>query len=82
MDPVSRQQMDLRHGLANLQAENPAQALQERNLVAPEPFPEVPNEDNGLEYLPETVGVATTMSYTGQKMLAQLCQEGGGEYRS
>ena len=76
MDPVSCQQMDLRHGLANLQAENPAQALQERNPVAPEPLPKVPDEDNGLEYLPETAGVATTMSYTDQKTLTQLCQEG------
>ena len=77
MDPVSCQQMDLRHGLANLQAENPAQALQERNPVAPEPLPKVPDEDNGLEYPPETAGVATTMSYTDQKTLTQLCQEGG-----
>ena len=77
MDPVSRQQMDLRRGLANLPAENPAQALQEENLVAPELLPEVPNEDYGLEYAPETAGVATTISYMGQKMLAQLFQEGG-----
>ena len=77
MDPVSCQQMDLKHGLANLQAENPAQALQERNPVAPEPLPKVPDEDNGLEYLPETAGVATTMSYTDQKTLTQLFQEGG-----
>ena len=45
--------------------------------VAPEPLPEVPNEDYGLEYAPETAGVATTISYMGQKTLAQLCQEGG-----
>ena len=51
--------------------------MQEENLVAPEPLPEVPNEEPDLEYLPETAGVATTMSYMGQKMLAQLCQEGG-----
>ena len=67
MDPDSCQQMDLRRGLADLQAENPAQALQEENLVAPEPLPEVPNEDYGLEYLPETAGVATTMSFMGQR---------------
>ena len=69
--------MDLRHGLANLQAENPAQALQEENPVALEPLPNVPDEDNDLEYLPETGGVATMLSYTVQKPLAQLCQEGG-----
>ena len=77
MDPVSHQQIDLRRGLANLQAENPAQALQEENLVALEPLPEVPDEEKGLEYLPKTAGVATMMSYMGQKTLAQLCQEGG-----
>ena len=75
MDPVSHQQMDLRRGLANLQAENPVQALQEENPVAPEPLPKVPSEVYGLEYLPKTVGVATTMSYMGQKRLAH--QEGG-----
>ena len=69
--------MDLRHGLANLQAKNPVQALQEENPVAPEPLPKVPDEECGLEYLPETLGVATTMSYMGQTTLAQLCQEGG-----
>ena len=77
LDPVSCLQMDLRHGMANLQAGNPAQASQEEHPVAPEPLPKVPDEDNGLEYLTETAEVATTMSYTGQKMLAQLCQEGG-----
>ena len=77
MDPVSRQQMDLRHGLENLPAENPARALQEENLVAPEPLLEVPDEDYVLEYAPETAGVATTISYMGQKTLAQLCQKGG-----
>ena len=51
--------------------------MQEENPVAPEPLPEVPDEDNGLKYLTETVEVATTMSYMGQKMLAQLFQEGG-----
>ena len=76
MDPVSRQQMDLRRGLANLPAENPARAVQE-GPVAPEPLPEVPDEDYGLEYAPEHAGVATMISYTGQKTLAQLCQEGG-----
>ena len=73
MDPVSRQRIDLRCGLANLPAENPALALQEEGPVAPEPLPKVPNEDYGLEYAPETAGVATKMSYMGQKMLAQLC---------
>ena len=63
--------------MANLQAKNPDQALQEENPVAPEPLPEVPNEEPDLKYLPETAGVAITMSYMGQKMLAQLCQEGG-----
>ena len=82
MDPVSCQQMDLRRGLANLPAKNLAQALQEENLVALEPLPEVPNEDYGLEYVPdehltEDAGTATTFSYTGQKTLAQLCQKGG-----
>ena len=77
MDPVSHQQMDLQRGLANLQAKNPVQALQEENPVAPEPLPKVPDEECGLEYLPETLGVATTMSYMGQTTLAQLCQEGG-----
>ena len=77
LDPVSRQWIDLRCGFANLQAENPNQALQEENLVAPEPLPEVPNEEPDLKYLPETAGVATTASYMGQKTLAQLCQEGG-----
>ena len=77
MDPASCQQMDLRRGLANLPAKNPARALQEENLVAPEPLPKVPDEDYDLEYAPETAGVATTFSYTGQKTLAQLCQEGG-----
>ena len=69
--------MDLRHGMANLQAKNSAQALQEEDPVAPEPLPEVPDEDDGLEYLTETAEVATVMSYMGQKMLAQHCQEGG-----
>ena len=69
--------MDLQCGLANLQAGNPAQALQEKDPVALEPLPKVPDEDNGLEYLTETAEVATTMKYTGQKTLAQLCQEGG-----
>ena len=50
MDPVSCQQMDLRRGLANLPAKNPAQALQEEDLVAAEPLLEVPDEDYGLEY--------------------------------
>ena len=77
LDPVSHLRMDLRRGMANLQAKNPAQALQEENLVAPESLPEVPDEDDGLKYLTETAEVATTMSYTGQKTLAQLCQEGG-----
>ena len=77
MDPISPQCLDLQHGLENLQAENPAQALQEEDLVAPKPLPKVPDEDYGLEYLPETAGVATTMSYMGQKTLAQLFQEGG-----
>ena len=40
-------------------------------------MPEVPEEDDDLEYVPEHVGIATTFSYTGQKTLAQLCQEGG-----
>ena len=62
MDPVSYQQMDLQPGLANLPAENPARALQEENLVAPEPLPEVPEEDYGLEYAPEHAGVATMLS--------------------
>ena len=79
MNPISCQQMDLRRGLANLPAENPARAVQE-DPVAPEPLPEVPEEDD-LEYAPydhltEDAGVATTSSYTGQKTLAQLCQEG------
>ena len=69
MDPVPHQQMDLRHGLANLQANDPDQALQEENLVAPEPLPE-DNDEPALEYLSENVGVATTMSYMGQKTLA------------
>ena len=77
LDPVSCQQMDLRHGLANLPAENPARAVQEENTVAPEPLSEDPSEDYGLEYAPETAGVATTISYMGQKTLTQLCQEGG-----
>ena len=77
LDPVSHLQMDLQCGMANLQARNPAQALQEEDPVAPEPLPEVPNEDNGLEYLTETAEVATTMSSMGQRTLAQLCQEGG-----
>ena len=76
MDPVSRQQMDLRRGLANLPAETPAQAVQE-GPVAPEPLREVPDEDYGLEYAPEHVGAAIMLSYMGQKTLAQLCQEGG-----
>ena len=76
MDPISRQKMDLRRGLANLPAKNPARAVQE-DPVAPEPLPEVPDEDDGLEYLTETHDVATMMSYMGQKTLAQLCQEGG-----
>ena len=76
MDPASCLRMDLRCGLANLQARNPAQASQEEP-VALEPLPEVPDEDDGLEYLTEHAGVATTFSYTGQKTLAQLCQEGG-----
>ena len=45
--------------------------------VAPEPLTEVHDEDYGLEYVPEHAGIATTFSYTGQKTLAQLCQEGG-----
>ena len=65
MDPVSHQQMDLQPGLANLPAENPARALQEENPVAPEPLPEVPEEDYGLKYAPEHAGVATMLSYTG-----------------
>ena len=69
--------MDLQRGMANLQAGNPAQALQEEDPVALEPLPEVPDEDDGLEYLTESAEVATMMSYTGQKTLAQLCQEGG-----
>ena len=77
MDPISRQQMDLRHGLANLPAENPARAVQE-DLVALEPLPEVPEEDYGLEYAPEHAGVATMLSYTGQK----LSSARKGEYRS
>ena len=77
LDSVSRLRMYLQCGLANLQAENPAQALQEEDPVAPEPLPEVPDEDDGLEYLTETAEVATMMSYMGQKMLTQLCQEGG-----
>ena len=77
LDPISHQQMDLQRGMANLQAGNPAQALQEDNPVAPEPLPKVPDEDDGLEYLTETAEVATTMSYMGQKTLDQLCQEGG-----
>ena len=79
MDPASCLRMDLRHGLANLQARNPAQASQEEP-VAPGPFPEVPEfpeEDEGIVYLTETVEVATMLSYVGQKSLAQLCQEGG-----
>ena len=76
LDSVSRLRMYLQCGLANLQAENPAQALQEEDPVAPEPLPEVPDEDDGLEYLTETAEVAM-MSYMGQKMLTQLCQEGG-----
>ena len=67
MDPVSHQQMDLRHGLASLQAKNPDQALQEENPVALEPLPEVPNEESDLKYLPKTVGVVTTVSYMGQR---------------
>ena len=69
--------MDLRRGLANLPAENPARALQEEVPVAPEPLPKVPDEDYGLKYTPEHAGVATMLSYMGQKTLAQLCQEGG-----
>ena len=65
--------MDLRRGLANLPAENPARALQEEVPVAPEPLPKVPDEDNGLEYLTETAEVATMMSSMGQRTLAQLC---------
>ena len=76
MDPISHQQMDLRCGLANLPAKNPARAVQE-DPVALEPLPEVPEEDYDLEYAPEHAGVATMISYTGQKTLAQLCQEGG-----
>ena len=76
MDPASHLQMDLRRGLANLQAGNPAQAQQEVP-VALEPLPEVSDEDDGLEYLTESVEVATMLSYMGQKTLAQLCQEGG-----
>ena len=62
MNPISCQQMDLRRGLANLPAENPARAVQE-DPVAPEPLPEVPEEDDDLEYAPEHAGVATTLSY-------------------
>ena len=51
LDPVSHLQMDLQCGMANLQAGNPAQALQEEDPVALEPLPEVPDEDDGLEYL-------------------------------
>ena len=45
-------------------------------------MPEDHDEDYGLEYVPnkhltEDAGMATTLSYTGQKTLAQLCQEGG-----
>ena len=81
MDPTSRQRMDLRRGLTNLPAENPARAEQEEP-VAPEPLPEDLNEEFGLEYVPdeyltEDAGIVTTYSYTGQKTLAQLCQEGG-----
>ena len=78
MDPTSCQWMDLRRGLANLPAENPARAEREETPVAPELLPEVPEEDDDLEYVPdEHAGIATTFSYMGQKMLAQLCQEGG-----
>ena len=42
LDPVSRLRMDLQRGLANLQAGNPAQALQEEDPVALEPLPKVP----------------------------------------
>ena len=77
MDPASHQWMDLRRGLANLPAENPAQAEREETLVAPDLLPEVPEKDDDLEYVPdEHAGIATTSSYIGQKMLAQLCQEG------
>ena len=80
MDPASHQWMDLRRGLANLPAKNPARAEREETLVAPELLPEVPEEDD-LKYVPdyenEHAGMATTFSYTGQKTLAQLCQEGG-----
>ena len=70
--------MDLRRGLTNLPAENPARAEREETPVAPELLPEVPEEDDDLEYVPdEHAGIATTFSYMGQKMLAQLCQEGG-----
>ena len=69
--------MDLRRGLANLPAENPARAEREETPVAPELLPEVPEEDD-LEYATEeNPGAATTISYMGQKTLAQLCQEGG-----
>ena len=45
MDPTSRQRMDLRHGLANLPAENPARAEREETPVAPELLPEVPRSE-------------------------------------
>ena len=51
--------------------------MREETPVAPELLPEVPDEDYGLKYAPEHAGVATAFSYMGQKMLAQLCQEGG-----
>ena len=82
MDPTSHQRMDLQRGLANLPAKNPARAEREETPVAPELLPEDHDEDYGLEYVPdehltEDAGTATTFSYTGQKTLAQLCQEGG-----
>ena len=82
MDPTSHQRMDLQRGLANLPAENPARAEREETPVAPELLPGDHDEDYGLEYVPdehltEDAGMATTFSYTGQKTLAQLCQEGG-----
>ena len=64
--------------MANLPAEDPARAEREETPVAPELLPKDHDEDYGLEYVPdEHVGIATTFSYTGQKTLAQLCQEGG-----
>ena len=63
--------------MANLPAENPARAEREETPVALELLPKVPEEDDDLEYATENPGAATTLSYMGQKMLAQLCQEGG-----